>query len=155
MEVLAWVRNFFPIYSLAKIGSAGRVSLPTGTGFLHINRALGSKSGIWEETKTEKGWGETSLFLFSQFSWWPASLDLTRTRRIVYRLSDKRQSRSLDGLISVCKNLQRRLLMFLFIKKVHISTESLLIDKHKTSDRLSNWFCLPWEGVLIFITFWT
>ena len=80
-----------------------------------------------------------SVFLMTSF----ALLNIIRTRRIVYRLSDERQSNSLDGLISVCKNLQKRLLMFLFIKKVHISTESLLIDKHKTSDRLSNWFCLP------------
>ena len=53
--MLAWVRNVFSTYTLAKIGSAGRVSLLTGTGFVHINRALGRKSGIWEETKTEKG----------------------------------------------------------------------------------------------------
>ena len=53
--MLAWVRNFFPIYTLDKIGSAGRVSLLTRTGFLHKNRALGRKSGIGEETKTEKG----------------------------------------------------------------------------------------------------
>lgn len=53
--MLAWVRNVFSIYTLAKIGSAGRVSLLTGTGFVHINRALGRKSGIWEETKTEMG----------------------------------------------------------------------------------------------------
>ena len=53
--MLAWVRNFFPIYALAKIGSAGRVSLLMGTDFLRINRALGRKNGIWEEAKTEKG----------------------------------------------------------------------------------------------------
>ena len=54
-HVLAWVRNFFPKYTLTKIGSAGRVSLLTGKGFLRINRAFGRKNGIWEETKTEKG----------------------------------------------------------------------------------------------------
>ena len=53
--MLAWVRNVFSTYTLAKIGSAGRVSLLTGTGFVRINRALRRKSGIWEETKTEKG----------------------------------------------------------------------------------------------------
>lgn len=52
--MLAWVRNFFPIYALAKIGSAGRVSLLMGTGFLRINRALGRKNGIWEETKQRR-----------------------------------------------------------------------------------------------------
>ena len=66
--MLAWVRKVFSIYTLAKIGSAGRVSLLTGTGFVHINRALGRKKWNLGGDKNRDGWRETSLFLLSQFS---------------------------------------------------------------------------------------
>ena len=69
MEVLALVRNVFSIYTPAKIGLAGRVSLLTGTGFVHINRALGRKKWNLGGDKNREEWRETSLFLLSQFSW--------------------------------------------------------------------------------------